>query len=153
MQPLSHPIHRILFIDDDEEDFLLFKETVKGIDPTINVTYVEHGEQDLSKFPWLEPDLIFLDLNMPRCNGFDVLKRLKAGELKDVPVVIFTTSRNQLHIDKAYQCGATLYLPKPFTYTDLNVAVRGVLGLDWAHPEAITSACCNNGTYKPYSVS
>ena len=150
MQPLNHPIRRILFIDDDEDDFLLFKETVKEVDASILVTFVDNCDQDLSKFPWLEPDLIFLDLNMPRCNGFDVLKKLKTSDLKEVPVVIFTTSRNQLHIDKAYQWGATLYLPKPFSFTDLNVAVRGVLALDWDHPQAITSTYCSNGRYKAY---
>ncbi|HEY1116011.1 MAG TPA: response regulator [Chitinophagaceae bacterium] len=152
MQPLNHPIHRILFIDDDEDDFLLFKESVKGIDPSITVALLEHYDQDPSKFPWLDPDLIFLDLNMPRCNGFECLKKLKNSDLKDVPVVIFTTSRNQQHIDKAYQQGATLYLSKPFTFTDLNKAIRGVLNLDWDHPEAITSSFCSNGRYKAFPV-
>lgn len=152
MQPFNHPIHRILFIDDDEDDFLLFKETVKGIDPSITVTFVEHCDQDLSKFPWLEPDLIFLDLNMPGSNGFEVLKKLKASDLKDVPVVIFTTSQNQLHIDKAYQYGATLYLPKPFSFTALSQALQGLLALDWSHPDAITSSYCSGGRYKAYSI-
>jgi CheY-like chemotaxis protein len=152
MQPLNHPIHRILFIDDDEDDFLLFKETMKGIDPSITVTHLEQCDQDPSKFPWLEPDLIFLDLNMPRCNGFDVLKKLKASELKSVPVVIFTTSRNQVHIDRAYQHGATLYLPKPFSYTGLDRAIRGLMELDWAHPDSITRSYCSEGKYKAYPV-
>jgi CheY-like chemotaxis protein len=153
MQPLKHHIHRILFIDDDEEDFLLFKEAAKAIDPSVTVTFLEQCDQDPSKFPWLEPDLIFLDLNMPRCNGFDFLKKLKASELKDVPVIIFTTSRNQTHIDKAYQHGATLYLPKPFSFSGLEKAIQELLSLDWDHPELITNTYCNNGKYKAYSVS
>lgn len=152
MQPLLHPIRRILFIDDDEDDFLLFKEAVKSVDTAITVTHLEQCDQDPSKFPWLEPDLIFLDLNMPRCNGFDVLKKLKAGELKNVPVVIFTTSRNQAHIDKAYQQGATLYLPKPFSYSGLEEAVRSLLTLDWDHPDNITKSCYSNGKYKAYTT-
>jgi CheY-like chemotaxis protein len=152
MQLINHPIRRILFIDDDEEDFVLFREAVKGIDPSVAVTFLEQCDQDPSKFPWLEPDLIFLDLNMPRCNGFDILKNLKASELKGVPVVIFTTSRNQLHIDKAYQQGAALYLPKPFSYSALEGALKALLALDWNHPDSITNAYCANGTYKAYSV-
>lgn len=153
MLPPNYSIHRILFIDDDEEDFLLFKETLRAIDASINVTYMEGCDKNPSDFPWLEPDLIFLDLNMPRCNGFDCLKKLKRSELKDVPVVIFTTSRNQAHIDRAYQYGATLYLPKPFSYTVLDQCIRSLLQLDWDHPDVITSAFFSNGRYKAYPVS
>lgn len=152
MPSINHPIRRILFIDDDEEDFQLFKEALKGIDPSIAVTFMDQCDQDPSKFPWLEPDLVFLDLNMPRCNGFDYLKKLKASDLKDVPVIIFTTSRNQFHIDKAYQQGATLYLPKPFSYSALDQALREVLALDWDHPDSITKLYCSNGVYKAYAV-
>lgn len=152
MLPPLHPIHRILFIDDDEDDFLLFSEAVKAANPSIMVSFLQECDKDPTKFPWLEPDLIFLDLNMPRCNGFDCLRKLKTSELKDVPVVIFTTSRNQLHIDKAYQCGAALFMPKPFTYTALVNAIKGLLELDWSQPEAITNTFYSNGRYKAYSV-
>jgi DNA-binding NarL/FixJ family response regulator len=150
MQPPNHTIHRILFID-DEDDFNLFREAVRDVDPSINISLLKDGTQDPANFPWLEPDLIFLDLNMPGCNGYDYLKRLKASDLKDVPVVIFTTSRNQLHIDKAYQYGATLFLSKPFSYTALVQSIRGLLALDWSHPSVITSAYYSNGKYKAYT--
>lgn len=152
MLPPNYPIHRILFIDDDEEDFLLFKETVKAIEPSISVTFLQECDKNPSDFPWLEPDLIFLDLNMPRCNGFECLRKLKASELKDVPVVIFTTSMNQLHIDKAYQYGATLFLSKPFSYSALVKAIEGLLQLDWSHPSSITSSYYSNGKYKAFTA-
>lgn len=146
-------IHRILFIDDDEDDFTLFREALKEVDTSITVSFLQECDKDPSKFPWLEPDIIFLDLNMPRCDGFECLQKLKTSDLKDVPVVIFTTSRNQAHIDKAYHYGATLFLSKPFSFTALVRSLQGLFQLDWTHPDSITSAYCSNGRYKAYSVS
>ena len=152
MKPPAIPIHRILMIDDDEEDFFLFKEAVKAINKDITVSFLQDCDKDPTHFPWLQPDIIFLDLNMPRCNGFECLRKLKTGEHKDVPVVIFTTSRNQGHIDKAYECGAALFLAKPFSFTDLVNALKGILQLNWLDPSSITKNYFNNGTYQAYSV-
>jgi|SRR5215204_2781412 len=153
MLPPLHPIHQVLIIDDDEDDFLLFKDAVRSVNTDITVSFIQDCDKDPSRFPWLEPDLIFLDLNMPRCNGFDCLLKLKASELQDVPVVIFTTTRNQAHIDKAYQCGATLFLSKPFSFTELTDTLKGLFQLDWSHPEEITHAFASNGQYKAFTIS
>ena len=153
MLPPKHLIHRILFVDDDEDDFLLFREAVSSINPAISVSFIGDCDKDPSKFPWLDPDLIFLDLNMPGCNGFDCLKKFKESDLKDVPVVIFTTTRNQAHIDQAYQCGATLFLSKPFSFSMLTKTVQELLELDWAEPAAITRAYCTDGQYKAFTIS
>lgn len=143
-----------LLVDDDPDDTFLFGEVLHDIDPSIVFLTAANGQEalDMLKSTTSLPDLIFLDLNMPRCNGFDILKNLKGSELKEVPVVIFTTSRNQLHIDKAYQQGAALYLPKPFSYSALEGALKALLALDWNHPDSITNAYCADGTYKAYSV-
>jgi CheY-like chemotaxis protein len=153
MLPPKHPIHRILFIDDDEDDFLLFREAVSSVNPAISVSFIGDCDKEPTKFPWLEPDLIFLDLNMPGCNGFECLKKIKQSDLKDVPVVIFTTTRNQADIEQAYQCGATLFLSKPFSFKTLTRSVQELLELDWTQPEAITRAYCTNGQYKAFTIS
>ena len=152
MLPSKNTIHQILFIDDDEDDFLLFKEAVRLVNTSISVSFIQDCDKDPTKFPWLQPDLIFLDLNMPRCNGFDCLKKLKGSELKDVPVVIFTTTRNQDHIDKAYKAGATLFLSKPYSFTELIDSLKQVFLLDWSQPQGITDAFYSNGTFKAFTV-
>lgn len=152
MLPSKHTIHQILFIDDDEDDFLLFKEAVRLVNTGIAVSFIQDCDKDPSKFPWLQPDLIFLDLNMPRCSGFDCLKKLRGSELKDVPVVIFTTTRNQDHIDKAYKAGATLFLSKPYSFTELIDSLKQLFLLDWSQPQSITKAFYHNGTYKAFTV-
>src|SRR3982751_355075 len=119
---------RILIADDDFEDFLLIKTTFETNDlNNVHLSHVEDGQYLIdilraqgkyNKFGEL-PNLILLDLNMPRKNGFEVLKEIKDNEnLKKIPIIIFTTSQTVRDIDKAYELGANCYISKPQTVGD-----------------------------------
>jgi CheY-like chemotaxis protein len=130
---------RILIADDDFEDFLLIKNTFEANQLNVHLSHVEDGQYLIdilkaqgkyNKFGEL-PNLILLDLNMPRKNGFDVLKEIKENDqLKKIPIIIFTTSKTTRDIDKAYELGANCYISKPQTVEEWTEIIQ-VLGRFW----------------------
>ena len=79
------------------------------------------GDQDLDPF---RPDLILLDLNLPKVSGFDVLDRIKTSdELSSIPVIVLTVSERQEDIARAYQLGANTYITKPVDFDGFTHAI------------------------------
>jgi CheY-like chemotaxis protein len=71
------------------------------------------------------PGLVLLDLNMPRIDGWEVLRRLKASAAtRAIPVIVLTTSHRSSDVGKTYDLGAAAFVTKPATYTELATAVR-----------------------------
>jgi CheY-like chemotaxis protein len=130
---------RILIADDDFEDFLLIKNTFEVSRLQAHLSHVEDGQYLIdilkaqgkyNKFGEL-PNLILLDLNMPRKNGFDVLKEIKDNDvLKKIPIIIFTTSQALRDIEKAYELGANCFISKPQTIEDWTELIE-VMGRFW----------------------
>ncbi len=79
--------------------------------------------QDQSQFP--RPGIIFLDLNMPRKDGWEALSEIKQNpELKSIPVVVLTTSNSERDILKTYESGANCYITKPISFDQLLQIVK-----------------------------
>lgn len=104
--------YHILLADDDLDDCLFFKEALEELELPAKLTTVHNGEQLMQ---WLQtceqlPNILFLDLNMPRKNGFACLKEIKSSpSLKELPVTILSTAfehemANQLYTNGAQQC-------------------------------------------------
>lgn len=128
----------IFYTDDDQDDVFIFAQALKEIDRTYNLTTVEDGDELLQSLhnPPPTPNLIFLDLNMPGKDGRQTLKEIKESEnLKELPVVIFSTSSNKEDIDFTYQHGASLYINKPTKYADLKKLLEKCLQMDWKNFE------------------
>jgi CheY-like chemotaxis protein len=132
-----HPVV-ILMADDDADDRLMAKDALEVSGLLNEIRFVEDGVELLN---YLEqrgkyhdaprPGLILLDMNMPRKNGREVLKELKAHpEFKRIPVVILTTSQSEDDIKLGYDLGASSYITKPVTFDGL-VAVMQTLGKYW----------------------
>ena len=128
---------KILLADDDTDDCSFFDKALKEIPITTNLTIVHDGEQLMTYL--LEnsknlPDVLFLDLSMPRKNGFECLTEIKENiKLKDLPVVMFSTSFPQ---DKNYEenminmllnFGAYDYIRKPVDFTQLKKVIHNTL--------------------------
>ena len=120
----------ILMADDDADDRRLTQEAFEEARLINDVRFVENGEQLLDylrrKGPYAapaeapRPGLILLDLNMPRKDGRTVLKELKGDpELRQIPVVVLTTSKADEDIYKSYDLGVNSYIVKPVTFEAL----------------------------------
>ncbi len=107
----------IVFVDDDEDDRMVFREILQRVYPEIIYNDFDGAEEALSFLECefiMQPDLIFLDINMPVKDGFFMLRSLKKKErLKSVPVVVFSTSKNPTDMEKAKKLGAVGYAVKP----------------------------------------
>src|SRR5688500_13870043 len=133
----------IMIVDDDDEDVELFCEALKEIDHEVECISASNGEDALSKLTKEDlrlPDYIFLDLNMPRLNGKQCLKRLKTNpKLRDIPVIVYTTSKLRDDVEETRQLGAVHFLTKPNKLTDLRKAITHVLdGKYLGHTSFIT---------------
>ena len=125
----------ILVADDDPDDRLLILDAMRESHPQNEVFFVEDGEE-LLEYLRLEnryvggaprPKLILLDLNMPRKDGREVLREIKADpELRRIPVVIFTTSSTDQDIYNSYDLGANSFITKPVTFDGLIRVIRSL---------------------------
>jgi two-component system response regulator len=114
---------KILMIDDDAEDRMLMQDMFEEIGLPEVAHYEESGETAISyleKLPSAElPSVIVLDLNMPRLNGTQVLRILKTDErLKDITVIIYSTSVNHIEKEQTLKLGAHSYVIKPSSYEE-----------------------------------
>lgn len=122
---LMKPIH-ILLVEDNEGDVLLIKEAFQDARIVNNISTVNNGEkavQLLEKSSPYEdqrtPDLILLDINLPRMNGKEVLRYVKGSEaLKHIPVIIMTTSSDDKDILDSYKNQANCFITKPVDVDD-----------------------------------
>jgi CheY-like chemotaxis protein len=127
VKPELKNVKLIYFIDDDEEDALLFDSVVQSLNPSIRFVAFTHGHEALKALSTGRemPDVIFLDINMPLINGFECLTFLKTHPpLKSIPVIMFTTSRREKDLETCLSLGADYYVTKPNSYMELDQIVR-----------------------------
>ena len=121
---------KILLVDDDADDQLFFVDAINELNSKLECGIANNGVealQYLQNTPLL-PSLIFLDLNMPLMNGFECLNQLKQiDKLKEIPVIIFTTSNHAADIDLTLSMGAKMFLTKPSDFIVLKNKLNQIL--------------------------
>jgi two-component system response regulator len=128
----------ILLVDDSPDDVALTLRALKKSNMTNHVDVASDGEEALR---FLLPDhggaenplpaLVLLDINLPKVNGLDVLRAVRAHErTRYLPIVVLTTSTEERDILKTYDLGANSFVRKPVVFAEFLEAVR-VLGLYW----------------------
>ena len=126
----------IFYADDDLEDQQLFRDALSEINASLDL-YIQNDGQELIeqlKNPPPKPQIVFLDLNMPRKNGLQALQELRQlKDLRDLPVVIFTTSDDQNVIKKARDFGASIFITKPAFFSSYKKIIYHCLTIDWQH--------------------
>lgn len=124
---------RLLLADDDLDDCLFFKEAIEELPIEATLDTVHDGVQLmnlLSAKPNNFPDALFLDLNMPRKSGIECLTEIKQiGELKSLPVIIFSTSLNIDVVNLLYEKGAHYYICKPGEFSALKKVIFEAVNL------------------------
>jgi CheY-like chemotaxis protein len=115
---------KILLADDDKEDQLILTDSFSEIGQADSIEFVDDGELLLEYLKQIGskdelPALIVLDLNMPRMSGTETLAVLKSSEeYKHIPVIIYSTSVNDVEMNKCLETGAEAYITKPVKYED-----------------------------------
>jgi len=123
----------VLYIDDDEDDLLIFGESIESLYPGIAVLKAPGGEEGIAMLQLLEqdgkpfPNLIILDMNMPRMDGRQTLKAIRdRDQWAGIPIVIFTTSTSMADIEFSRSNGIVC-ITKPMNYESLGRVVRQLL--------------------------
>jgi len=130
----NDPIY-ILLADDDEDDRLFFKEAfesirIKTIVKTVNdgVELMNYLAQNKNKLP----HILFLDLNMPLKSGMECLLEIKKMDhLRDIAIVIYSTSASEQDIEDTFVNGANVYIKKPHDFTTLKKLLEEVVTVNW----------------------
>ena len=124
----------ILVAEDDRDHFLLLEEAIENTLPSYHITHSRDGKECLQNIEEHEiPDMIFLDLNLPKKSGLDCLIEIRQkNELKTTPIVIYSTSSDFEDIDLCYKAGCTLYLVKPPSFKELVSQIKKLFSLELA---------------------
>ena len=121
----------VLLIDDDQDDSELFKEAIEEVNPEISFHHIEDGKQAIRELidkKTITPDLIFLDINLPRLSGWECLKQFKGeGHLNNIPIIIYSTSSQSKEKETASRLGAAGFITKPDDYLELKSVLQKVL--------------------------
>ncbi|MBF0612271.1 MAG: response regulator [Magnetococcales bacterium] len=123
--------HRpILLVEDDRVDAMTVQRALKSIHVTNRLVVTNNGEEAIA---WLKdstndpPCIILLDLNMPRMNGLEFLEILKHdSQLKTLPVIVLTTSKDELDRVKSFRLGVAGYMVKPVDYMQFVDVIRTI---------------------------
>ena len=122
----------VLLVEDNEGDVRLIKEAFNESKIDKNFSVARDGEDALNYLykrgqysTCSKPDIILLDINLPRKNGFEVLEQIKKDpELRRIPVIMLSSSSSEDHIIKSYDLNANCYLTKPVDFDEYTQVVR-----------------------------
>jgi two-component system response regulator len=130
--------YQIVVVEDSPSDALFTKIALKEIDDTLEIAWLQDGEEAINFFfplgkPFSKSEyesirIILLDLNLPRYTGLEVLERLKNNDkTKDIPIVIFSSSEMKSGIDECIEAGAEQYIVKSIDFDAYTDAIKEVV--------------------------
>ena len=122
---------KLLIVDDEAHIRMLIEQTLEELeDEGVSFLTAENGEQALEIIQAEKPQLVFLDVMMPKMNGMEVCRRVKQElKLGDVFIIVLTAKGQELDRQKGQEVGADIYMTKPFDPEVLLTKAREVLGL------------------------
>jgi len=130
----------ILLIEDDAIEVMKFNRVLKSMELSHKIVEANNGEEalDILKDREIIPDIIVLDLNMPKINGIEFLGILKEDDvLKYIPAIILTTSNNHKDVMECYRLGIAGYIIKPLKYDDYVTRIKKLIEY-WSTNELIS---------------
>lgn len=125
---------KIFLADDDRDDVEFFNAALDDICINCSLTVSQNGEELIHNLrnAAVPPDIIFIDVNMPRVDGLSALEAIrKMPALDSVPVIVCSTSSSMISVSRAYESGASYYFIKPTSFSSLKEHVKRLLETDW----------------------
>ena len=147
-------VEHILLADDDKDHIMLFERLITNNYPSVRVSYVNDGEQLIHFLHLHKVDLLFLDLNMPCKDGYECLQEIrKDRSLRDLPIIVYSSSAHMSDIQKSFVHRADFYLVKPFSTEHLKNALKAILSVNWKEDPFIKNHYFINNRFVPYTAT
>ena len=131
---------KVLLADDDEDDRMFFEDAISELPIKTHLRSVADGDElldYLSDPNNVMPNLIFLDLNMPKKGGIECLKEIRSDErFNNLCIAIYSTSASEQDIENTFILGANVYIRKPNDYGQLKKVLSSVLAINWQYQNA-----------------
>lgn len=127
----------IILADDDEDDRMFFTDAFDELKINTKVQTYNDGVElmnYLKKEDCILPNILFLDLNMPKKNGIECLHEIKAEKrFDDIAIAIYSTSSSEEHIEETFVNGANIYIKKPSDFASLKKVLTEVVTINWQY--------------------
>ena len=131
------PTHAILLVEDNPADIKITQRALRESELAVDLIVLRDGQEALDYLlrretyaddpAWRRPDLVLLDLNLPRLSGQELLRRVRAeAQLSTVPVLVLTTSHRQEDVEAVYAAGANTYIEKPQEFARFVEVLRTI---------------------------
>lgn len=118
----------VFLADDDQEELEMFLEAIATVNSSFKCTYATNGKQAIEMLRYLVPDFIFVDYNMDKISGLDILTAIKGYEnLKHVPSFLYSSHMSQETKQKAFALGAASCIEKSGTIKELSEKLRDAI--------------------------
>jgi len=124
---------KVLVVEDNPNDVTIIKRAMRKSDVKCELYFARDGEEALDALAQKgefedtpRPDLILLDINLPKINGLEVLAKIKEERLRRIPVIVLTISEREEDMVKAYDSGAASYMTKPVDSKDFERLIQTV---------------------------
>ncbi|HBQ99499.1 MULTISPECIES: response regulator transcription factor [unclassified Roseofilum] len=123
---------KVLIVDDENHIRILLEQTLEELeDEGVELLFAADGETAVNLIKEEQPNLVFLDVMMPKMNGFDVCYQIKKQpDLREVCIIMLTAKGQEFDKKKGEEVGANLYMTKPFDPDELLEKAREILGLE-----------------------
>lgn len=127
----------IILADDDEDDRLFFTDAFNELKISTKVSTFNDGVELMNYLNDSEsvlPNILFLDLNMPKKNGIECLREIKSNNrFDDIAIAIYSTSSSEEDIEETFVIGANIYIKKPSDFTSLKKILSDVVSINWQY--------------------
>ncbi len=127
----------IVLADDDEDDRLFFTDAFGELKMSTKVQTYNDGVELMNYLNQEDatlPNVLFLDLNMPRKNGIECLKEIKSNhKFNNIAIAIYSTSSSEEHIEETFVLGANIYIKKPNDFNALKKVLSDVITINWQY--------------------
>jgi DNA-binding NarL/FixJ family response regulator len=148
-----YTIQSIMLADDDVDDHELFHDALKQVNGSLIINAVKNGEELMNLLEHYVPHMLFIDLEMPSKNGLECIREIRSKDsLKQIPVVVFSSTSKPSNIITAYEVGADLYFIKPASFHVLVSSLKAIMEMDWTRPNEVRDQYYDAGKYVAFNV-